>query len=338
MAEITRLPFVRHLRAETSSHVIYDRGGSRVSSGRGLNLWFLPMYASIAELPVDDRDLELMFSSRTRDFQEVNVQGVVTWRVTAPDKLASRVDFSIDLRTGKWLRQPLEVVAQRLVELAQQEAHDWLGHAETRIALTEGVDAIRARITERLAGDAGLADMGIELVSVRIAAVRPTAEVERALQTPTRELIQQEADRATYERRANAVERERAIAENELQSQIELARREEELIARRGQNEIRRVTEDAEAGRIRAEAESRRSLVTSASQAEAIRTVEMARAETETARVAIYKDLPPHVMFGLAMRDLADNFPTIEHLSLTPELVGPALARIADSWTPPVRS
>src|SRR5690349_9563735 len=104
MAEITRLFFLRHLRAETSSHVIYDRGGQRVASGRGLNLWFLPLYASIAELPVDDRDLQLLFSSRTRDFQEVKVQGVVTWRVAAPEKLASRVDFSIDLKTGRWLR------------------------------------------------------------------------------------------------------------------------------------------------------------------------------------------------------------------------------------------
>lgn len=334
MAEITRLFFVRHLRAETSSHVIYDRGGARVASGRGLNAWFLPLYASIAELPVDDQDLELMFASRTRDFQEVNVQGVVTWRVVAPDKLASRVDFSIDLRTGRWLRQPLELVAQRLVELAQQEAHDWLGRAETRTALTDGVDAIRARISERLGDDPALAEMGIELVSVRIAAVRPTAEVERALQTPTREAIQQEADRATYERRAIAVERERAIAENELQSKIELARREEELIARRGQNEIRRVTEEAEAARIRAEADAKRALVASASEAEAIRTVETARADMEQARVTIYRDLPPHVLLGLAAQQIAEHLPTIEHLSLTPELVGPALARIADSWTP----
>ncbi len=39
----------------------------------------------------------------------------------------------------------------------------------------------------------------------------------------TREAVQQDADRATYERRADAVHRERAIAENELANQIELA-------------------------------------------------------------------------------------------------------------------
>ena len=64
----------------------------------------------------------------------------------------------------------------------------------------------------------------------------PEPELERALQTPTREQVQQEADRATYARRALAVEQERAIAENELQNQIELARREQQLVEQQGAN------------------------------------------------------------------------------------------------------
>ncbi len=66
--------------------------------------------------------------------------------------------------------------------------------------------------------------------------------------------MQQEADRATYERRALAVERERAIAENELQNQIELARREEDLVDQRGQNDRKRAQEKAAAERIATEA------------------------------------------------------------------------------------
>ena len=51
---------------------------------------------------------------------------------------------------------------------------------------------------------------------MRVAAVAPTSEMEKALQQPTREAIQQDADEATFRRRALAVEKERAIAENEL--------------------------------------------------------------------------------------------------------------------------
>ena len=46
------------------------------------------------------------------------------------------------------------------------------------------------------------------MIGVRVVAIRPEPEVERALQTPTREQVQQNADAATYERRAKAVERE----------------------------------------------------------------------------------------------------------------------------------
>ena len=55
--------------------------------------------------------------------------------------------------------------------------------------------------------------MGLEVVTVRVADVSPSAELKRALQTPTFERLQQQADEATFERRALAVEKERAIAE-----------------------------------------------------------------------------------------------------------------------------
>jgi hypothetical protein len=71
--------------------------------------------------------------------------------------------------------------------------------------------------------------------------------VEKALRTPAREKVQQEADRATYERRALAVERERAMCENELQSQIELARREQQLVTQPGANNRRKAEETAAA-------------------------------------------------------------------------------------------
>lgn len=51
-------------------------------------------------------------------------------------------------------------------------------------------------------------------------------------------------------RRALAVKKERAIAENKLQNKIELSRQEQSLNEQRGQNERRRASEEAEAKRI----------------------------------------------------------------------------------------
>jgi regulator of protease activity HflC (stomatin/prohibitin superfamily) len=103
--------------------------------------------------------------------------------------------------------------------------------------LTGGVAPIRDRIAGGLAREPALGELGLEVVAVRVAAVTPTAEVEKALRQPTREAIQQRADEATFARRALAVEKERAIGENELQNRIELARREEQLVEQDAANQ-----------------------------------------------------------------------------------------------------
>jgi uncharacterized membrane protein YqiK len=177
---------------------------------------------------------------------------------------------------------------------------------------------LRERIEDALRVDERLADIGVEVVSVRVGTIRPEAELERALGTPARELVQQEADRATFERRALAVESERAIAENELHNQIELTRREEELIAQRGQNERRRAEDAAAASRVE-----------SAADADRVREVGQAEADAERARLAAYGELDPPILLGLALKELAGNLPEIERLTLAPDVLADALAQVA---------
>ena len=158
------------------------------------------------------------------------------------------------------------------------------------------------------------------VVSARVVAIRPEPDLERALQTPTREQVQQDADRATYARRADAVQQERAIAENELQSKIELARREQQLVEQRGAN-ARREAElsaesqlvtaqsSAEQARLAAAAEADASRVRDEARAAGARVVGLAEAEAEAARLAAYRDLPPAVLQSLALKELAQHCP-----------------------------
>lgn len=218
MAEIRKFPIWRHLRGDPSIHILRFRRGVLRESGRGLSFWFHPMNTSIVEVPMDDRELPFLYHARSRDFQDVTVQGVISFRVTDPEKLAHRVDFHIDLHTGLLTEQPMDKLAALVTELAQQSTWDYLVHTDLVEILEQGFEEIRMRIGAALHQDESLAGMGLETVAVRIAAVRPEAEVEKALRTPTRESIQQQADQATFQRRALAVEKERAIQENELQN------------------------------------------------------------------------------------------------------------------------
>jgi hypothetical protein len=310
MAAIDNYLFVRHLRAEPSSHVIQYKNGKPRRSRRGAAFWFLPLVSAIVEVPVDDRELSFLFHGRSSDFQDVTAQGVMTFRVVEPTVLAERIDFGIDLGSGRHLREPLAQLSGLLTQLAQQFALDFM-------ALTG--------VRELLAG------LGLELVSIRMAAIRPTADLEKALEAPTRERIQQEADEAGFSRRALAVEKERAIAENELQNRIELARREQQLIAERGANERKRASESAEAERI--EAEGRSQCAKIEAEAEALRVVEQVRLESERERMNIHRELPPAVIFGLAAQELAGKLQRIEHLSLAPDSFGPLLSNLMRAQT-----
>src|SRR5262245_4909042 len=214
MADITRRLFLRHLRGAPTTWVRHHVRGKVRHEGIGQSFWYRPLTAVLSEVPIDDRELPLLFHARTSDFADVTVQATVTYRVADPAKASSRLDFSIDPVGGNWRAKPLDQIATLLAELAQQPALDLLARVPLTDAMTAGLASVRDAVSAALSEDERLTETGVGVVSARVVAIRPEPELERALQTPTREQVQQDADAATYERRAKAVERERAIAEN----------------------------------------------------------------------------------------------------------------------------
>jgi hypothetical protein len=142
------------------------------------------------------------------------------------------------------------------------------------------------------------------------------------------EQMQQRADQATFERRALAVEKERAIQENELATRIELARRQATLIEREGENAKRKAQDAAEAARIRVAADAENTGIAAQAEAARIEAVEGASVDAEARRMEIYRQLEPHVVLGLAARELAGNLTHIDHLNLSPDALGPLLQHL----------
>jgi regulator of protease activity HflC (stomatin/prohibitin superfamily) len=318
MTTIDGIAFLRHISASPATHVLHFRSGRLARSQPGAAFWYRPLTTTIALVPTDDRELDLVMHCRTLDFQDVLVQGVVTYRVADPELLASRIDFTIDVHTGAHDSMPLEQLGSRLRQAAQQHVLDHVAARPLRTVLAEGVDVIRGRIVDGLGAGELRADLGIELVGTRVSSLAPESDVAAALQMPTREAIQQQADEATFQRRALAVDKERAIEENELANRIELARRGEQLVAREGANRRLESTEQAAAARIDAEAEARR-----------IELLATARNAAEREQVEIFASIEPAVLMALAAREAAGNLPSIEHLVLAPDSIGPAIAALA---------
>lgn len=324
MADIRKYPFFRHLRSDANVHVTRFRNGKIVRSGRGISFWFLPRRASVSELPMDDRSMVLFFKGRSKDFQALTVQGNLTWHVSNPATLGNRIDFSVDLVGGRHTAKPMEQIENLLTGMAQQIATQYLAESNVHDLLDAGIDPLRIRLEKGFGSEVRLTAMGLEVAAVRLTSIAPTAELERALQTPTFEMLQQKADQATFERRALAVEKERAIAENELNNKTELARREKQLIEQEAANARSRATGTREAQQIEADGEAGR-----------IRTIEQAKSEMERERMAIVRDLPPQVLLGLAAREFAGKLGKIEHLNVTPDLLAAVVSEFGKGGAKP---
>lgn len=317
MAQIKTYPLLHHLRADAASYIQQFRRGRRVRSGRGLAFWFAPDGASISEIPVDDRETPFLLKAQSADYQELTVQGSLVWRVADAEKLGERIDFTLDLQLGLHVGQPLDQINNTLVNLARRFTAAYLKGLGVRDVLERGIAPLQAALEAGFSDHDVLAEMGVQLVRIGVADVAPGRELARALQAPTFESLQQKADEATFARRALAVDKERAIAENELNNKIELAAREQRLIAHEDENGRSRASAVAAAMRIDSEAE-----------AERIRTVDQARADMERERIAVYADLPPLVLLAMAAQEFAGKLERIDNLTITPDMLSGLMGQL----------
>jgi regulator of protease activity HflC (stomatin/prohibitin superfamily) len=339
MAHISKFLFYRHLRAEPNQYILHYRDGKLVRSGAGLTYWFYPLSAAVAQVPVEDVQTTFVLRERSSDVQEVTVQATLTYRIADAERAAQRANFSIALESGAWVEQPLQRLNTLWANWSRHPVRARLIEMDVVDIVRTGADVTREALEEALRGNPAIEEMGLALVNVQIDQVMPTPELEKALQTPTREEIQQKADEATFQRRALAVEKERAIKENELQTEIELARRQEELIRQEGANQMLDMQQEAERQRFETEAQVERDALAAQGKADIMRVIADAEAEAkrkllaveteaEAHKVDIWKDAPPAVTFGLAMQRFADKVETINHLNLTPDLLGDMLQRM----------
>ncbi|GAB3819122.1 SPFH domain-containing protein [Tessaracoccus terricola] len=327
MTTIRRFPFFSHATGTATRVLVQGRGGELVSHGPGASFWFRPLGASISEVPVEDLEFGNIFRVTTRDRQEVSVQTALTVRIADPARAVRHLDFAVDVSSGEWSGRPLQTLQNRVAETAQQFAAAVVAANPLEVLLDEGLTLVRDAVLEGLRSEEQLSSAGVEVVGVRVVAVRPEEELERALQTKVREAIQAEADRATYDRRAQAVDRERAIKENELNNRTQLARREAELVELAGANERRRTQQELEREELRGEAllESRRLAVDA--RVDEIERVAAAENAALAAKLEAFgaADLP--ALLAGVFPEVVRALPEIDAVTLTPDLLGDAVTR-----------
>ena len=343
----------RFIKTRPTDYVILFRNGRARRHGTALSFFYYAPSSSLVIVPAGSRDANCIFNETTADFQNVAIQGQFTYSIIDPLKLATLLDFSVDIH-GSYTGDGMEKLPVRFTNVVQITLREKLKSLTLREALTSGtmlVEHVRTRLKE----NETLTALGLELLDFTILQISPTPDMARALEATAREMLLKEADQAVYERRNFAVEQERRIKENELQTQIAVEEknriiREEQMNAEIAVQEKVRVVEETkmesarslerkrkeiEQEKLEAEIqleERRRELVANTSH----NLIEQAKAKSEATRMelALLRDLSPELVEALllnhmdagsmvarAMRDLSRNADKIGNLNISPELL-----------------
>jgi len=339
---------IEYLKTGPTQYVLYFRNGRLKKSGIGLALTYFKPAATIAVIPVGSADVPFIFNEVSADFQSLTVQGQLTYRVNDPERIAGLLDFTIDGGPERYRSEDPQKLALRLVNLTQVLVRAELQSLSLREAI-HASEMLASAVLERLTGQEAedgnhdLQALGVEVLALSIQAIRPTPEMARALEAETREELLQFADEAIYDRRNAAVEQERRIKENELNTEIAVEEKKRQISETRV--EAQRVVEVKEqevrelklAGQISLEGQ-RRQLV--ASQVENARAEADAEAYAVRASLAPLQDLQPELlealaiqsaeprrMVSLALKEIARNAGKIGNLNISPDLLEALMER-----------
>jgi regulator of protease activity HflC (stomatin/prohibitin superfamily) len=209
---------IRFVRTPPTTYVLHYKNGAIRREGAGLAFFYYAPTSTLVTVPLQSADLPFVFREQTVDFQDVTIQGQLSYRVSDPRRLAGLLDFSLG-KDGRHASDALEILRQRLVNATQALTRAVIQTRRLKDALV-GLDSLEQDVRDHIAGHTQVAMLGVEVLGVSILSIKPTPEMGKALEAEAREELQREADRAVYDRRNAAVEQERRIKENELSTEI----------------------------------------------------------------------------------------------------------------------
>ena len=221
---------MRFKKFNPNEYVMVVKKGQVVKEGLGLSVLFNELSTSIMVVPSTAFDGEFAFDDLvTSDYQSVCVQGVTTFMITDYEKAAKMLDFAYNpqIKMGDKISDAVESLESRINNIIKAIVIREVSRKDVRAVLRIS-DEMSKAILASLAGDEAIGKLGVSVVSVNILGITPRTETRKALEAAAREQILKEQDDAIYKRRNAAIEQERIIKENEINTEIAVAEKEKE--------------------------------------------------------------------------------------------------------------
>jgi regulator of protease activity HflC (stomatin/prohibitin superfamily) len=325
---------INHIKFDAMTYVLHFTNGQIKREGRGLSFFYFAPNSSIVAIPMGSNDLPFIFSESTNDYQTVTIQGQISYKIANPKTLSDILDFTVN-DNGQYKKNDIEKLNQRIINEAQTSTSAYIHGIQLKEAI-RSAKKMEERIKEGLKESSAISMLGIEILGASILAVSATPEMSRALETETREKLQQEADQAIYQRRNFAVEQERKIKESELNTEIAVEEKQKQIAEKKMESNVLKSENDRKLREMQFDAdiaiENQRKMFL-----EQKTTNDQKEADTKgyviEATLKPYKEMDwkvlsalsnnndPRFNIALAFRELAENAGKIGNLNISPELL-----------------
>jgi len=328
---------IKYYKADPSTFVIKINNGKIKSAGKGLSFFYNGATTSLCAIPVNAQEAPFIFNLESSDFQFLKVQGQVTYQITDPLKINEALNFTLSSDGQSYSSDDPIKLDDKVVRVIQSIVQNCILDVPLRQALLLGKELVQKIFTD-LSEYKTLDNTGISIIDASIEAITPRTETIRALEAQARESILKEADDAIYARRKAAVEQERSIKDAELQTQLSIQQKEQEIEELRVENERTLFRGEAETelekiqSKINEEKQQQDLIVLSSENNK--KQADAKAYEIET-KMNAFKTLPvenlkamalakmdPEQLMAMAFETFAQNAEKIGEFNVTPDLFG----------------
>jgi hypothetical protein len=308
---------VKYLKAPPTTYILQYKAGKIVREGAGLSFFYFAPTSEIVNIPLASTGVPFIFNEVSADFQDAAIQGELTYRVTDPKTLSAVLDYSVD-RWGKHRTDDPSKLNDRLIHATQILARSFTQKRLLNDLLVQS-DLLIEEVLAGLQKSPVVSMLGVEVLGLSILGIKPTPEMSKALQATAREELLRKADEAIYARRNAAVEQERVIKENELNTEIAVEQKRRTVRETQMAAEI--AVEEERAKLVERKVENERQEADSRAHALQVTLEPLKSVDWRTLMAASSGAADPKLMIALAFRELAENASKIGELNVTPDLL-----------------
>ena len=83
---------IKFIKVPPITYLIQYKGGNIKREGAGLSFFYYAPTTNLVAVPIGSKDVPFIFPEVTADFQEVTIQGQITYRITDGKQIAQLLE------------------------------------------------------------------------------------------------------------------------------------------------------------------------------------------------------------------------------------------------------